>query len=65
VRPLANEKTDREMKCPKCGLYSLRDFQERIACSSCGYQLSPGEATKFRLFRLLEKEDKKKRGYRF
>ncbi len=51
---------DEEMKCPKCKRFGLRETPEGATCKICGYQLTPGEATKFRLFRLLRDEGKKK-----
>ncbi len=52
-----------DMKCPKCGRFELRETPNGVTCRICGYQLSPGENDKFRLYRLL-KEDAKgsKRG---
>jgi DNA-directed RNA polymerase subunit RPC12/RpoP len=47
----------REMKCPKCGWFSLRGTEE-VRCQTCGYQLSPREATKYRLYQLLKAEGK-------
>jgi len=47
-----------EMKCPKCGKFELREAAQGITCRICGYTLSPGEADKFRLFRLLKEEEK-------
>ena len=47
-----------EMKCPKCGKFELRVAGQGITCKVCGYTLSPGEADKFRLFRLLKEEEK-------
>ncbi|HME18126.1 MAG TPA: hypothetical protein VKF15_00120 [Nitrososphaerales archaeon] len=49
-----------DMKCPKCGRYDLRETEEGIRCRVCGYQLSPGEADKYRLYRLLKEESKRK-----
>jgi ribosomal protein L37AE/L43A len=47
-----------EMKCPKCGRFELRESGQGITCRVCGYTLSPGEADKHRLFRLLKEEEK-------
>ncbi|HYC11714.1 MAG TPA: hypothetical protein VEC02_03530 [Nitrososphaerales archaeon] len=49
-----------EMKCPKCGRYDLRENGEGVRCRICGYVLSPGEVDKFRLFRLLKEESRRK-----
>ena len=48
------------MKCPKCGRFELREMGEGVTCRICGYTLSPGENDKFRLFRLLREESKRK-----
>lgn len=47
-----------EMKCPKCGRFELRETGQGTTCRICGYTLSPGEADKYRLFRLLKEEEK-------
>ena len=52
---------DDRMKCPKCGKFELWEVGEGITCKVCGYTLSPGEASKFRLFKLLREEARKKR----
>ena len=49
---------DDRMKCPKCGRFELKEGEGGIVCKVCGYQLSPGEADKFRLFKLLRDEAK-------
>ncbi len=49
---------EQDMKCPKCGRFSLRNSEMGIRCQTCGYELSPGEATKFRLFQMLKAEGK-------
>lgn len=46
------------MKCPKCGRFELREGENGIRCRICGYTLSPGEADKFRLYKLLREEEK-------
>ncbi len=48
-----------EMRCPKCGRLDLRETGNGVTCRVCGYALSPGEADKFRLFRLLREEEKR------
>jgi ribosomal protein L37AE/L43A len=48
------------MKCPKCGRFDLRQEGEGVRCRVCGYSLTPGEVDKFRLFRLLKEESKRK-----
>jgi ribosomal protein L37AE/L43A len=45
-----------QMKCPKCGRFDLRETPDGVRCKVCGYTLSPGEADKFRLYRLLREE---------
>ncbi|HZW84537.1 MAG TPA: hypothetical protein VFE91_01365 [Nitrososphaerales archaeon] len=49
-----------DMKCPKCGRFDLRESDDGIRCRVCGYALSPGEADKFRLYKLLKDEGKRK-----
>lgn len=49
-----------EMKCPKCGRFDLRESSDGVKCAVCGYTLSPGEVDKFRLFRILREESKRK-----
>jgi ribosomal protein L37AE/L43A len=49
-----------EMKCPKCGKYNLRETGEGVKCGVCGYTLTPGQADRFRLYRLLREEAKRK-----
>ena len=53
--------TSEEMKCPKCGRYSLHSVGEGVQCKVCGYMLSPGEVDKYRLFRMLREERKRPR----
>jgi ribosomal protein L37AE/L43A len=50
-----------EMKCPKCGRFDLRETGNGVQCRVCGYALSPGEVDKFRLFRLLKEESRRKK----
>ncbi len=52
------DKRELEMKCPKCGRYSLRQREESVACSFCGHQLTPGQEANFRLFQMLQRERK-------
>ena len=49
---------EQEMKCPKCGRFSLRGSDVEVKCQICGYELSPGEATKYRLYKMLKSESK-------
>ena len=42
------------MKCTKCGKPSLKRKESGVICSFCGYILSPGEETRFRLYELLK-----------
>jgi len=50
-----------KMKCPKCGRFTLHETGNGVDCRTCGYQLSPGEVDRFRLFRLLREEEKQAR----
>ena len=52
---------EQEMKCPKCGWFRLRSSETGAKCQTCGYELSPGEAAKYRLFQLLKTEEKRGR----
>ncbi|MBI3841329.1 MAG: hypothetical protein HY297_05205 [Thaumarchaeota archaeon] len=49
-----------DMRCPNCKRFELRESGEGVSCRICGYALSPGEADKFRLFRLLKDEARRK-----
>lgn len=49
-----------DMKCPKCGRFELRESEDGTRCRVCGYALSPGEADKFRLYKLLKDEGRRK-----
>ncbi len=49
-----------EMKCPKCGRFNLHETGDGVTCRVCGYALSAGEVDKFRLFRMLREESKRK-----
>jgi ribosomal protein L37E len=49
---------EQEMKCPKCGWFSLGSSDAGVKCRTCGYELSPGEAAKYRLYQMLKKEEK-------
>jgi len=60
---MIKEQEDR-MKCPKCGRFALKEGEAGITCSVCGYSLTPGQADKFRLFKLLREEEKKESGRR-
>lgn len=51
---------DMQMKCPSCGWFGLRETETGADCKTCGYKLKPGEADKFRLFRLLKEESRGK-----
>lgn len=56
---MKSDRQDLDMKCPKCGRFSLKGSDVIVVCGTCGYELSPGEATKFRLYRLLKSEEKR------
>jgi ribosomal protein L37AE/L43A len=43
-----------EMKCPKCGKFALKRGAERVLCRFCGYALTPGEETRYRLYEMLK-----------
>jgi ribosomal protein L37AE/L43A len=51
---------DDQMKCPKCHRFELRETPQGVTCRICGYALSPGEVDKFRLFKILREEAKRK-----
>ena len=53
--------TGQDMKCPKCGRYSLQASGEGVICKVCGYKLSPGQVDKFRLFKMLREEERRSR----
>jgi ribosomal protein L37AE/L43A len=44
----------KDMKCPKCGKNNLKRKESGVVCSFCGYVLSPGEETRFRLYEMLK-----------
>jgi len=44
----------KDMKCPQCAKVSLKRKESGVACGTCGYILSPGEETRFRLYELLK-----------
>jgi ribosomal protein L37AE/L43A len=52
--PVTYEKKDSRMHCPGCRKYSLKRNDVGVACSYCGYTLSPGEETRYRLYELLK-----------
>jgi len=56
---MSDRRQEMEMKCPKCGRFSLRETESGVACKTCGYELSPGEVDRYRLFRLLREEEKR------
>jgi ribosomal protein L37AE/L43A len=58
-RPAMKTEGD-QMKCPKCGRLELRETGGGVTCRVCGHELTPGEADKFRLFKLLREESRKK-----
>jgi ribosomal protein L37E len=49
-----------DMKCPKCGRFSLQVLGSGVRCKICGYDLTPGQVDKYRLFQMLKSEDKKR-----
>jgi ribosomal protein L37AE/L43A len=51
------ESRSSEMKCPKCGRYSLKRRAEKVLCRFCGHELSVGEEARFRLYELLKDQD--------
>jgi len=48
-----------KMKCPKCGRFTLHENTAGVSCRTCGYELSPGEVDRYRLFRLLREEERR------
>jgi ribosomal protein L37AE/L43A len=55
VRPESQDRTrDKEMKCPGCSKTTLKRRENGVACSTCGYTLSPGEEVRFRLYEMLK-----------
>ncbi|HUI01700.1 MAG TPA: hypothetical protein VLX56_08740 [Nitrososphaerales archaeon] len=44
----------KDMKCPGCGRLNLKRKESGVVCSFCGYVLSPGEETRFRLYEMLK-----------
>jgi len=53
-KPQRDARDTKEMKCPKCGKPSLKRKESGVVCGFCGYVLSPGEETRFRLYELLK-----------
>lgn len=51
---LANANKQSEMRCPGCKRASLSRKDEGVSCSTCGYRLTPGEETRYRLYELLK-----------
>jgi ribosomal protein L37AE/L43A len=51
-----------EMKCPKCGMRTLRQSGDGVGCRTCGYELTPGEVDKYRLYRLIRNEEEGRTG---
>lgn len=45
---------DSEMHCPSCKRFSLKRKEEGVFCGFCGYRLTPGEETRYRLYELLK-----------
>ena len=43
-----------EMHCPGCKRFSLKRKEEGVICGFCGYRLSAGEETRYRLYELLK-----------
>jgi ribosomal protein L37AE/L43A len=58
---MRTQRDDRDqMKCPKCGRFGLGDTGHGVTCRVCGYTLTAGESDKFRLYKLLREEAKKR-----
>ena len=51
---LDHRNKESEMRCPGCKRFSLRRKEEGVACSFCGYRLTPGEEARYRLYELLK-----------
>jgi ribosomal protein L37AE/L43A len=45
-----------EMKCPKCGKFALKRGADKVHCRFCGYALTPGEETRYRLYEMLKEQ---------
>ncbi len=50
-----------DMRCPKCRRFTLKELDAGIKCSFCGNQLSRGQSTNFRLYKLLKDGQKQKK----
>lgn len=61
VMPMQNW-SEAEMRCPKCGMRTLRQSGDGVGCRTCGYELTPGEVDKYRLYRLIKNEEDGKAG---
>lgn len=55
---MKRDERNQEMKCPKCGRFTLHKTEAGVGCKTCGYELSPGEVDRYRLFQLLKDEEK-------
>lgn len=53
---MAFRRDDADMRCPKCARFELKEQEALVRCAVCGYELSPGQQDKFRLYRTLKKE---------
>jgi ribosomal protein L37E len=51
---LDNRNKESEMRCPGCKRFSLRRKEVGVSCSFCGYGLSAGEETRYRLYEMLK-----------
>lgn len=51
--------SDQEMKCPMCGRFALHTTEKGVGCKICGYDLTPGQVDRYRLFQLLKEEEKR------
>ncbi len=45
-----------EMKCPKCGKFTLKRGADKVVCRFCGHTLTPGEETRYRLYEMLKEQ---------
>jgi ribosomal protein L37AE/L43A len=46
---------EKEMRCPKCGRFSLKRSERGVTCSFCGRELSLGEEARYHLYELLRR----------
>jgi ribosomal protein L37AE/L43A len=52
--PLSTPNKESQMRCPGCKRFSLKRKDEGVSCNTCGYTLTPGEESRYRLYELLK-----------